>query len=171
MKTFNTPSFLAGLTIGGLVTLLDLFEKLIPYGIDIPSLVKKHPYITVAIIIVIFSSLIAKSIFNNKKNEKVERQLAADREEKQRELTNEKNNEETRKYQELAKCFNENYPDDVLCSDSALGTLYSEVFLKSRPASHVSKKIMIELNRRELAQLEIDKLGNYWLKKNKKRGH
>ncbi|MFE4239830.1 hypothetical protein [Peribacillus butanolivorans] len=140
MKAFNTPSFLAGLTIGGLVTLLDLFEKLIPYGIDIPSLVKKHPYITVAIIIVIFSSLIAKSIFNNKKNEKVERQLAADREEKQRELTIEKNNEETRKSEELAKYFNENYPDDVLCSDSALGTLYSEAFLKSRPASHVSRE-------------------------------
>ncbi|CAH0185535.1 hypothetical protein [Peribacillus simplex] len=170
MKAFNASSFLAGLTIGGLVTLLDLFEKLKPYGLDMPKLVKKYPYITVVVIIVIFSSLIAKSIFNDKKNEKAEKQLAADRAEKERKITIEKNNEETRIYEELAKYFNEKYPDDVLCSDQALGTLYSEVFLKNRPASHESKKIMIELNERKLAQLEIDKLGNYWLKKNKKRG-
>ncbi len=165
-------SFVAGFTIGGLlsilVTLLDFFEKLKPYGIDVPGFVKKHPYISISVVGVVILVVCAVSvIMKQQEKDRVKKELV-DKEEKRKELEQANEEKITEEYELLAKKFNETYPDNVNCYPSSLSRLYSDIFLRPKPAIHESKRIMIELDRRGLAKLETDNLGNYILKKIKK---
>ncbi|WP_410985464.1 hypothetical protein [Bacillus cereus] len=162
------PAFIAGLALGGFVTLLDLFEKLQPYGVDVPGFVKGHPYISGSIVLIVIALLYTFNVKNNKAEEKKQEEIAAAEERKKQEEIARKEAEENAMYERLADAFNEKFPDNMECGPSNIGSLYSDLFLTNKLAIAYSKRVMIELDKRGLAKLEIDRSGNYRLRKIKK---
>lgn len=158
----KVSSFALGFTLGGLVTLLDFFEKLKPYGIDVPGFVNNHPYISIAIAFFIITIFFSKSLISKKKEKMLQEVELAEKEEKQKQLLEEKEKREAEMYEKLANAINEKIPDNIAITPHSVSRLFGDVFFTNKLAIHASKKVMIELDRRGLAKLEID---NYVLRK------
>lgn len=163
---YSSMSALSALiTIGGIIAILDLSEKLKPFGIDIPKLAKSHPYIASTLILIFIILFIWNDVSKKKKEEKRIQEAIDAEKRRNKEIEKQRIEKENEMYEKFATFFHEKFPDNVECGPSSVSSLYSEVFLENKLAIPYSKRFMIELDKRGLAKLEISRNGNYILKK------